>query len=225
MDGHGATRRWLIAAGIAWEIAVIATDLAMKGHHVTLILLTVSVLALSPYVSRATTVAGSFVAFLAALVLSIHDRTVNTERQWTSLVVVVLVCSFATWIATLTRRLGNQVVAASEEAIHDSLTGLHNRGGPSKRSLDDRDDVWPLAVILVDLDHFKQVNDTYGHDAGDQVLIEVARRLRVAVRDQDVVSRYGGEEFVVLSRSSGDARAIAQRRGAARLLIGEKTRG
>ena len=211
MDGHGATRRWLITAGIAWEIAVIAVDLAAKSHHVTLILLTVPVLALSPYVSRATTVAGSLVAFLVALALSIHDRTVNTERQWTSLVVVVLVCSFAVWIATLTRRLGNQVVAASEEANHDSLTGLRNRRGISTETLDGLEGGRPLAVILVDLDHFKQVNDTYGHDTGDQVLIEVAHRLRGAVRDQDVVSRYGGEEFVVLSRSGDDARAIAER--------------
>ena len=211
MDGHEATRRWLIAAGIAWEVAVIATDLAMESHHVTLILLTVPVLALSPYVSRATTVVGSFVAFLVALVLSIHDRTVNTERQWTSLVVVVLVCSFAVWIATLTRRLGNQVVAASEEANHDSLTGLRNRRGISTGTLDGLEGGRPLAVILVDLDHFKQVNDTYGHDVGDQVLIEVAHRLRGAVRDQDVVSRYGGEEFVVLSRSGDDAPTIAER--------------
>ena len=87
-------------------------------------------------------------------------------------------------------------------AHHDSLTGLPNRGffsqmlnqmlAQAKRY--DRQ----LAVLFLDLDRFKLINDTLGHDAGDALLKEVARRLKQAVRESDVVARLGGDEFVVL---------------------------
>jgi diguanylate cyclase (GGDEF)-like protein/PAS domain S-box-containing protein len=56
----------------------------------------------------------------------------------------------------------------------------------------------PVAIILIDLDHFKQINDTYGHPAGDQVLQQVAERCQAALRFEDILARYGGEEFIVL---------------------------
>nr|MBA2530019.1 sensor domain-containing diguanylate cyclase [Euzebyales bacterium] len=56
----------------------------------------------------------------------------------------------------------------------------------------------PLSLVIVDLDHFKDVNDRYGHQVGDEVLIEIARRIQAATRVPDVVARYGGEEFAVL---------------------------
>jgi diguanylate cyclase (GGDEF)-like protein/PAS domain S-box-containing protein len=99
-------------------------------------------------------------------------------------------------------------------AHHDPLTGL-----PNRRLLDDRmQQAFNLArrsrlnvgVMLIDLDRFKVVNDTYGHEMGDRVLQEVARRLRATVRQVDTVARQGGDEFVVvlpeLHRSSDAAR-------------------
>jgi diguanylate cyclase len=88
------------------------------------------------------------------------------------------------------------------EARTDALTGL-----PNRRALDDelnrrmaayRRQGTPLGVLLVDVDRFKGVNDTYGHHIGDEVLKEVAKSLRHAVRDCDLLARYGGEEFAVL---------------------------
>lgn len=103
------------------------------------------------------------------------------------------------------------------QATHDALTGLHNRGAidvilkeqlqraPFRRG--------SVSVIVADVDHFKKINDSYGHPVGDEVLIEVARRVKAGVREQDSVGRYGGEELLVVLPGIGGAQAvlIAQR--------------
>ena len=87
-------------------------------------------------------------------------------------------------------------------AITDPLTGVHNRDYLMKRGVEEfervRRNARPLGCILIDLDHFKRVNDTKGHVAGDSVLIAVAERLKNSVRPYDIVGRYGGGEFMVL---------------------------
>jgi diguanylate cyclase (GGDEF)-like protein len=102
--------------------------------------------------------------------------------------------------------------------LHDALTGLPNRELLSDRLADalqraeGRDA--SLGVLWVDVDRFKVINDTFGHDAGDQVLLALADRLRAAVRPDDTVSRFGGDEFVVLCEDVRDeqhARAVAER--------------
>jgi len=94
---------------------------------------------------------------------------------------------------------------ARDEALHlsvtDALTGLHNRRHVFER-LDElfmsaRQLRYPLAVAVIDLDHFKDVNDAHGHGVGDQVLVHFARILRQALRPQDLVGRIGGEEFLL----------------------------
>jgi len=99
-----------------------------------------------------------------------------------------------------------------ESALRDPLTRLYN-----KRYFDDRLDAelrfarrhgTSLALLMVDVDHFKRVNDQRGHLAGDCVLREIALALAQAVRNEDVVARYGGEELVVLSRAIGDEGAL-----------------
>ena len=91
--------------------------------------------------------------------------------------------------------------AMSYAATHDALTGLLDRAG--LRALVDQGSELPvIGVLYLDLDGFKEVNDRHGHHAGDQLLAVVATRLRHAVRGDDVVSRIGGDEFVVLLRSA-----------------------
>lgn len=92
---------------------------------------------------------------------------------------------------------------AIHRSLHDELTGLANRGlfiDRVKRGLTipDRDGGNHLSVLFVDLDDFKQVNDLYGHRAGDQVLVEVGRRLESVLRPGDTVARLGGDEFGIL---------------------------
>ncbi len=89
-----------------------------------------------------------------------------------------------------------------QQANFDSLTGLPNRRMLRDRleqeiKKSDRDGL-QLAILFIDLDHFKEVNDTLGHDAGDLLLIEAARRIRRCVRDSDTVARMGGDEFTLV---------------------------
>ena len=117
--------------------------------------------------------------------------------------------------------LQEQLIAAREqlriEATHDSLTGLLNRAAFfesfEKEVSRARRYKTPLALIMADLDHFKNVNDRHGHLAGDLVLRETSRRLRAALRASDVIGRYGGEEFVVAAPACAmrDALALAER--------------
>jgi len=123
------------------------------------------------------------------------------------------------WIAThedITERLRLEAEAA-HLAVSDPLTKLANRAalmvrlGQALGQLASRE---LACVMLIDLDHFKPVNDTYGHDIGDEVLKIAASRIRCRVRDTDVVARLGGDEFVVLQAPVSDparARPLAER--------------
>jgi diguanylate cyclase (GGDEF)-like protein len=104
--------------------------------------------------------------------------------------------------------------ALREQSVRDGLTGLFNR-----RYLEatlDRELAraaragTPLAVVMADIDHFKRINDTLGHDAGDDVLRAIARKLLGSVRASDIVCRYGGEEFVVLMPDASAEAAVAR---------------
>ena len=102
--------------------------------------------------------------------------------------------------------LQNELIQAREQlrfhATHDALTGVWNRKGIMELLAHElaraRRTHEPLALMMVDLDHFKSVNDTYGHAVGDGVLKEVASRLAHSVRTYDLVGRYGGEEFLII---------------------------
>ena len=87
-------------------------------------------------------------------------------------------------------------------ATTDSLTKIHNRYSIMEVFTDEVNRsnryMTPLSVILYDIDYFKQVNDTYGHKAGDAVLTQLSNLIKTFVRDIDVVGRYGGEEFLII---------------------------
>jgi two-component system cell cycle response regulator len=110
-------------------------------------------------------------------------------------------------------RLRRNVQLSLEMAITDQLTGLHNRRymsshldnlmGAAHRSGK------PLAFVIMDIDYFKSVNDTYGHDIGDEVLREFAKRIGANIRGIDLACRYGGEEFVVVMPETDAAFAYA----------------
>lgn len=116
-----------------------------------------------------------------------------------------------------TERLRDSVQSSMEMAVMDQLTGLHNR-----RFMDNRLSVMfdesalrarSLSLLVLDIDHFKSVNDSWGHDAGDEVLREFADRVRACTRGIDLVARMGGEEIVVVLPDTGHEAAyrVAER--------------
>ncbi len=109
---------------------------------------------------------------------------------------------FDSRIQELSRDLGHSYETMAHEASHDTLTGLANRTELIRQLGETlaRPGYLPLSagVLFLDLDHFKELNDSFGHRFGDQVLVAVGRRLSHAVRPMDLAARFGGDEFVVL---------------------------
>ncbi|MEO8070087.1 MAG: diguanylate cyclase [Acidobacteriota bacterium] len=105
-------------------------------------------------------------------------------------------------VLMLQERLLRTQDALQREATHDRLTGLWNRAAILDRVELERRRMAranrPISVAIVDVDHFKRINDTHGHHTGDLVLRETARRLREAMREYEHLGRYGGEEFLVV---------------------------
>jgi diguanylate cyclase (GGDEF)-like protein len=136
--------------------------------------------------------------------LSAAQRLVQLQSAWEK--DRAQLRQIAAELAVANRRLANA-------ALSDSLTGLPNR----RSAMDQLEQAWsaatrtglPLAVMVIDIDHFKHINDTYGHAAGDMVLREAAATLRASARREDSVCRIGGEEFLIICPNT-DIKAATQ---------------
>ncbi|MFU8839226.1 MAG: putative bifunctional diguanylate cyclase/phosphodiesterase [Nitriliruptoraceae bacterium] len=154
---------------------------------------------------------------LVATPVTVLLRGVDSTLVPTLLGSVVVSCLVLVRISRLALERQGVQEQLRRAAVHDPLTGL-----PNRRLILDRlaqglarsaRDGGPVAVMFVDLDDFKRVNDDRGHQVGDEVLVAVARRLEGMVRDSDTVGRFAGDEFVLLCETSDDdaAAALAQR--------------
>ncbi len=127
-------------------------------------------------------------------------------------VLTLLLVGLVPLLRRVSRQLSAQLVSIRHQALHDGLTGLPNRelfAEHVDRALLDADDrTAGTAVLLVDLDRFKEVNDTLGHHSGDAVLCEVAVRLSRLVRKADTVARLGGDEFGIVAPETGSVAAV-----------------
>lgn len=145
--------------------------------------------------------------------LGMLDPSLNLQIMYASGIATVMLLSLG-YIAVITEYLHRDL---RERAERDSLTGAYNRHAfyalaehVMKRHKRDRDHT---ALIMMDLDHFKRVNDTFGHAAGDEVLKRAAQIAQDNLRDKDIMVRLGGEEFAMLLPSTGlvEAEAVAER--------------
>ncbi len=140
-------------------------------------------------------------ALITALVLSLRDRrramaALNYERD-----------TLEQNVAERTLELQAANAALEQLVTTDALTGIGNRRRMSAQIGAELDRArrfgHPLALLMIDIDHFKHINDSAGHDAGDRALVAVARTLTQALRASDAAARFGGEEFVVLMPETG----------------------
>lgn len=156
--------------------------------------------------------------FIGSILQATHDN-LDSLRNWTMigyglLIIVGAVGSYLLWkVLTFTLYKSEQSIEESENkirdlAMKDSLTGLSNRYHFEEVSTTmiknaERDES-KLALLMLDLDRFKPVNDTYGHEMGDTVLRQVSKRLKQVLRTNDVSARFGGDEFVVMLNVDSD---------------------
>ena len=133
-------------------------------------------------------------------------RSFMTNALAASVLILVLAGAFLILMLLYKRSL-------EQKTEKDTLTGLPNRAFVQRRFDQLRRAGVALCTIIIDLDHFKSINDTHGHDAGDRALQAAAEALRQELREEDIVSRWGGEEFVMLipAPSIDMGRAIAER--------------
>ena len=146
-------------------------------------------------------------------VLVAHATSERRWYEWTvhNLLADQLVQGLVVDQRDVTERLLHQA-ALAQAAAHDELTGLVNRGELMRRLALALPEAAPgagVAVLFLDLDHFKEVNDTLGHATGDQLLVVVAKRLSACLRPHDHLARLGGDEFCVILTEIGTEREVA----------------
>jgi diguanylate cyclase (GGDEF)-like protein len=158
-------------------------------------------------------------ALVINLLMSLKPDKVDVFIEWYQWIWLALLLPPFAWMGARIGAMRARILRANAElvnalgtiqdmATHDSLTGLHNRASLSDAlehavSRARRNDEG-LAIYFIDLDGFKSVNDSLGHATGDQLLREIAQRLRARVRQSDLVARLGGDEFVVMIESVSD---------------------
>jgi len=164
----------------------------------------------------------AFAALVTPLLLA--ARYVAHQDLAVPIIVAGTVVSFLLVVARmsgLVLELETSRAALQFEATHDMLTGLPNRQEFNRRLVRSLASGAPGALLFIDLDHFKDINDSFGHQAGDEVLVEVASRLRHRLRVNDIAGRLAGDEFVVLTETPDETDVLLM---AERLLRDVETR-
>ena len=186
--------RYFLLASIASMVGATLTALSVWGW-----------IAYEDWRFRAVEIGMLVDATLLALALGSQFRAVQLEKA---------VADFARReLAKTNARLNATLLEVERLAATDRLTGLWNRrhfetvaSGEMDRAIRYQN---PISLVLFDIDHFKRINDTYGHQSGDQVLVELSQLVRHSLRESDTVTRWGGEEFLILMVQTPLAEAVA----------------
>lgn len=173
---------------------------AERGHLPGSVIQNIPITVIAPYWQTAR-FRSLCVLFLLLLILLLHRLRVRYLKRHNKKLQDTVSRTRAE--LTLTARIaGDAQEALKEQALRDGLTGLWNRRAVfamlEKEICRAQRDQFPVTLVMIDLDHFKNINDTFGHPAGDEVLREAASRLIEVMRPYDFIGRYGGEEFLVV---------------------------
>jgi diguanylate cyclase (GGDEF)-like protein len=189
-------------------------------HSPFVSLLVLPLMWLALYESRGAVVAAAGLAGIALGLVQLTAASAAPPTDVQSILVLVICCagmgvtlhSLVADARSLAGALRAHQLALEHLSLHDPLTDLSNRRGFSENARIAHDraaaENRPFSLLYIDLDHFKELNDTLGHDAGDLLLEEVADRLRSLVRASDTVARLGGDEFAVLVEGSEPLQAV-----------------
>ncbi len=198
---------WLVSALALADTALAATALYLTNGQSNSLFLLYFVVMLIAISSPTLPLACGMSAFLIGTYgIELYLWELYDERHLLLLPILLSMASFCAYSSETTRKELVRLKAKRNKEQLDPLTQLPNRkrffkelravlgeGAPHHSPL--------LAVLFVDLDNFKPVNDTFGHHVGDQLLIAVANRITACLRNEDVVSRYGGDEFTLMLRN------------------------
>jgi diguanylate cyclase (GGDEF)-like protein len=204
--GRCTLAMWLIAAEVAAHAVLAVTHLGMESGFQYYLL------PLIPFVMFNDELGTRTIAVVPVLVLAIYlglsrlapPTPLSPEAVallgYPNMVIPFMALALVSYYFRLASMRAEQRMEAM--ALTDPLTGLFNRRHMGDRLREEQARAArggrPFGVIMADVDHFKRVNDLYGHDAGDRVLVEVARLLSAGLRGHDVAARWGGEEFLLL---------------------------
>ncbi len=192
----------IVVLVVLWTAVVSLID---RSHNQPIAL--TSLLAIGPVVSSlalSTFLTGSsaLLSTLLTLPLGAGDYRFVSMQHLIDTSVVLVVGALSVYISYLRQKSAELLVLSEQRATRDSLTGILNRRavfafGNHLAALRS-DDRPALSILMIDVDHLKEINDDNGHQCGDQVLTEVSQILSTALRSGDVVGRYGGDEFLAL---------------------------
>ena len=202
---------WLQAIGFGllhWRVAPAHDAAAAIGYGLFPFILSAQ-LALLPLPWSRGLLSALAPAAQLAMTWTAPGSIAATGNAW---LLFLLIAAVAIWASHAQLRLLVDLLGARSDAAHDPLTGLANRRAAADRLEAERRRALrrgePLSVLLLDLDHFKRVNDQWGHAAGDRVLVAVAQVLHDELRGIDLAVRHGGEEFLTILPGTGTAAAL-----------------
>lgn len=214
--GHSLAAAGTPLAGREWSLVPLLVSLPAMGAaalHPTMTMLG-EPRPIHPHHSRQRASLIAVVLIVASLVPVVGSRLGVLDRVVVSSLLALLLIGVLARSERAIVRSARSEQRAQYQADHDMLTGLLNRsallGTPHRNR--ERWDGRALCLLFIDLDGFKTVNDSYGHAVGDELIANAGTRIRRAVRHDDIVARYGGDEFVVLAPlERQDAAALAER--------------
>ena len=207
---HFTTARARMVIGalvVIWIIGVSLLDRSRNEPVALTSLLSIGPVVASLALAPVMTAYSALLALALSIPLGAGDFRFLSMQHFVDTGVVVVIGSLSVYVSILRDRSMKLLILSEQRATRDGLTGILNRRAVF--DIGDRLAEWrheirpPMALMMIDVDHLKEVNDTFGHHIGDRVIGAVSERLTAALRAGDVIGRYGGDEFVAVLVGGG----------------------